>query len=607
MDRTSKINWKYIILFEIVLGILIFYMPTRMSHNNTIYAIGQLHAYDAELYHNNPTIVTGEASPRMALEFLVAECMKIFGMQWETAAFLMLYFGLVPLAYAVVNLSIKLFKDGNYHILAICFGLLVGTNAEMGMAHFGNMSASLGSGAGLAFSFAAISEVIGKRKRWDLAWVWAILALVFHIHEGIYGGGVLCILWIFEWLEEKKPNWKALRLGILWFIVVLAFSLPSLMTAEANMTSELFVYIYAILRTPHHMVPSRWGVKMIVMYFLLLLYPAAFWIYQMKDKKDKNIKVRTIEIALCLLAWLAVVVIEWLFIEVCPIAAIASLMIPKFFKYISFLSLIVYMKVIAGYFKQGNYEWGVLIFLFAMMAPSVSSEADFVFVFVSFLCLLGVQWYFAKNDNDILKLAFTITYILILGTRLGTLPAALLITFPFLLWGNQYMKKPALRIVGIVMAELVLFMVIGFHKFYTIEGRRLQWITPHKYVTASMTEEAYDLAIDFKLSTDVNEQFISDPDKAVTDWFQLVSRRSTYVSWKNIPSSKGAMQIWYDRYLEIDNLFDKDVSEVYELMKSRNVSYILVPDEFFGIYDSSELFEISLMSKEDAYRIYSAK
>ena len=122
-----------------------------------------------------------------------------------------------------------------------------------------------------------------------------------------------------------------------------------------------------------------------------------------------------------------------------------------------------------------------------------------------------------------------------------------------------------------------------------------------------MTEEAYDLAIDFKSSTDADEQFISDPDKPVTDWFQLVSRRSTYVSWKNIPSSKGAMQIWYDRYLEISNLFDKDVSEVYHLMENQDISYILVPNEFFDIYDSSELFEMSFMSKEDAYRIYCIK
>ena len=607
MSKTSKINWKYIILFEIVLGLLIFYMPAKMSHNNTIYAIGQLHAYDAELYNNNPTIVTGEESPRMALEFLVAGCMKIFGMSWETVAVLLLYLGLVPLAYAVVNLSIKLFEEEHYQILAVCFGLLVGTIAEMGMAHFGNMSASLGSGAGLAFSFAAISEVIGKKKRWDLAWVWAIFALVFHIHEGIYGGGILCILWIFEWLEGKKPNWKALRLGILWFIVVLAFSLPSLMTAETSMTSEMFVYIYAILRTPHHMVPSHWGIKMIVMYFLLLLYPAAFWLYRMKVENDKKIKVRTIEIALCLFAWLAVVAVEWLFIEVYPVAAVASLMIPKFFKYISFLSLIVYMKVIAGYFKQGKYEWGVLIFLFSMVAPSVKTESDFVFGFVSFLCLLGAQWYFDKNDNRTLKLTFAIIYILILGMRLGTLPAALLIIAPFALWEGKNIKKPVLKIASIVLVELVLITVIGYHKFYAIDGHKLQWITPHKYITASMTEEAYDLAIDFKSSTDADEQFISDPDKPVTDWFQLVSRRSTYVSWKNIPSSKGAMQIWYDRYLEISNLFDKDVSEVYHLMENQDISYILVPNEFFDIYDSSELFEMSFMSKEDAYRIYCIK
>ena len=156
MGKTFKVNWKYIILFQIVLGILIFYMPAKMSHNNTIYAVGQLHAYDADLYGNNPAIVTGEGSPRMALEFLTAGLMKLFGMQWETVAVLLLYLGLFPLAYAVVNLSAKLFEDKYVQILAVAFGLLLGTIAEMGMAHFGNMSASLGSGAGLAFSFAAV-------------------------------------------------------------------------------------------------------------------------------------------------------------------------------------------------------------------------------------------------------------------------------------------------------------------------------------------------------------------------------------------------------------------------------------------------------------------
>lgn len=607
MNKTSKINWRYIILFQIVLGILIFYMPSKMSHNNTIYAVGQLHAYDGELYGNNPAIVTQEGSPRMALEYLVTGCMKLFGMEWETVAVLLLYLGLFPLAYAAVNLSVKLFEDKYARILAIALGLLLGTTAEMGMAHFGNMSASLGSGAGLAFSFAAISEVVGKKRRWDLAWVWAVLALVFHIHEGIYGGGILCILWIFQWIEDKKPDWKALRLGILWFAVVLAFSLPALITAKAEMTSELFVYIYAILRTPHHMVPSRWGFKMILMYFLLLVYPASFWIFQMREQQDKKIKVRMVEIALCLFAWLAVVGVEWLFIEVYPVAALASLMIPKFFKYISFLSLIVYMKVIADYFRQGKYDRGILIFLFAMTAPSVSTEADFALVFISFLCLILAQQYFSRNDNDTMKLIFTMVYILVFGARLGTLPMALLIVVPFLMRESGVRKSSGLKAAGIILAELVLITVAGFGRFYTIDGQKIALMTPQRYVMASMSEEAYDLAVEFGLSTDKDEMFISDPDKPLTDWFQLVSRRSAYVSWKNIPSSKGAMQIWYDRYLETDNLFEKDVPTVYELMKDRGISYILVPGEFFDIYDESELFELSSVSEKDAYRIYRAE
>ncbi len=607
MGKSFKINWKYIILFQIVLGILIFYMPAKMSHNNTIYAVGQLHAYDADLYGSNPAIVTGEGSPRMALEFLTAGLMKLFGMQWETVAVLLLYLGLFPLAYAVVNLSAKLFEDKYVQILAVAFGLLLGTIAEMGMAHFGNMSASLGSGAGLAFSFAAISEVIGKKKRWDLAWVWAVFALIFHIHEGIYGGGILCVLWIFEWIEAKKPNWKELRLGILWFIVVLAFSLPALMTAKADMASEMFVYIYAILRTPHHMVPSRWGFKMILMYFLLLVYPAAFWVFQMKETQDKKIRVRIVEIMLCLFIWLAVVLVEWLFIEVHPVASVASLMIPKFFKYISFLSLIVYMKVIADYFQQGKYEWGVLLFLFSMTAPSVSKEADFAVVFVSFLCLLLAQWYFSKNDNNTLKLIFTLIYILVLGTRLGALPTALLILVPFMIWENGTVKSSGLKMIRVILVELVLIIVVGFQKFYTIEGHKISLMTPQRYVEASISKEAYDLAVEFGLGTDADEMFVSDPDKALTDWFQLVSRRSAYVSWKNIPSSKGAMQIWYDRYLETDNLFEKDASTVYELMKTRGISYILVSGDFFDIYDNSELFEPAFMSEADAYRIYRAE
>ena len=105
--------------------------------------------------------------------------------------------------------------------------------------------------------------------------------------------------------------------------------------------------------------------------------------------------------------------------------------------------------------------------------------------------------------------------------------------------------------------------------------------------------------------TKVNEGFLSDPLDENAGWLQFLSERNCYVLWKTTPSSSAAIEEWYNRYLKVVGLHNKDNNEIIEIMKETNNDYILVPEKYKAKYINDNRF-IKLLDELE-YSIFRLK
>lgn len=141
--------------------------------------------------------------------------------------------------------------------------------------------------------------------------------------------------------------------------------------------------------------------------------------------------------------------------------------------------------------------------------------------------------------------------------------------------------------------------------YYFNDDGQIVYETGNNFLISAMGADLANLAENFRDSTLNSENFIADPDdKNGAGWFQIVSQRNCYVIYKVIPSSKSTVKEWYDRYMETQNIFEKDIGDIINIMSKREIDYILVNKENFEKIDSSNQFSVYLKCETDSYRIY---
>ena len=159
---------------------------------------------------------------------------------------------------------------------------------------------------------------------------------------------------------------------------------------------------------------------------------------------------------------------------------------------------------------------------------------------------------------------------------------------------------------AIISICLLVFSCYGKLIYRDDEAFRL--ISGKQVLVNSMGADAYELAIGFKSMTDPTDEFMADPNHTVTaGWFQIVSERNCYVLKKVIPSSKSTVDDWYDRYMRIENIFDKEPDDIKKMLSDSGIDYLLVNSDWFEKFDSVEEFSIFMRAGQDSLRIYKLK
>lgn len=584
----NKYYWINIIL---IYCIFMSFITVKIDNNNFIYGIEHLHQYDQSLFENNPLI--GEITPRCFMNIVVSGIMRIFNVSWVTVAVAFLFISIVPYAFAITRLCFNLFPNRET-IMSMLLTILLLFNVTGGLALTTSIvMGSMGIGIGIGFALWAISFVLGDKKNWDAAWILIGISAFWHVHEGIWGGVLLCVIFLVDLQKSHfRAELKNLRVIWIWILSVLANTLPALIKAESlNISNREFVNIYAKERIAWHLWVSSFGWDNIFYFFMLLVFPIILYaFFLLTEKRQSEIKKFLYKSFVLLFTWIGAILFEFVFTEMIPIATVPTLFVTKYLKFISTLAIILYVKLVYELCLSNKIDLAFSCYLFAYTAKNLKGYA----VIALILLMLLMKYYpkIKKNNLHIINLILILIlhnwmYDFSWQTSLLILIGCLIELLPIL-----FTKKEILYYAVSMVFILSCPVIAAYGRLYDYQSKKLAPITPDDYLIASTREGICELASQFRQITDKNEIFLCDPNDENGGWFQILSQRNCYNLWKTIPASKAKIKQWYDCYLKVKDLFNKDLSEIEAIMREIQCDYILVPVWEQKKFSESENFEM---------------
>lgn len=576
-------------------------------------------------------------SPRYIVDTVFKILMYFNNGDWAGAALIWIYLGAIIQALGIANFAHRI-SERYQMVVAPLFTLLIAYCNNF-LANFNLIAlASISIGVAVAFSFLSISFLIGKRRDYKKAWLFATCVIMCHVHEGIYCCAVIFLFLFVDCLIQRrillKENWT-----IVFAVIALAVVVgPSLLTDAMDISNVDFVNIYASFRHPHHLVPSTWGTDII--YKTIWIDVCLFLLSVTANAKMKMEGQRffVYEAMALVMAWIVAISLMYGFTEIKPIAFVATLFLSKFFKYVLLVALAWNVKSAVELREHGDYISSYLYIFFALFASSYELKRIGLIALTIFL-VMNVEDCFISLEktlipSKILLIADSCFFIFIICVKQETLGMKFgsLLNFVFSVKSTivgamiHGLEKGLIIILVFFSVEVIAYLMkksLGGYKLLcaivccwmvgiTLLGRIVLYDNESVSITngeralrASMGDDLYEIAEDFKEQTDITTEFLADPDDTTnTGWFQIVSQRNCYVVKKVIPSSKSRVNDWYNRYLQARALHEKNGEEIEKLMNSAGLEYVLIGAEYYPILDGAEKFSVFLRSTTDSFRVY---
>lgn len=614
MKKRLDIDMHIIITFLICVGFSFLYYTANISEDNMNYAIEEIHHFNPSIFENNIGILDNGYSPRYLANSIISLMMNVFQLSWEGAATVIIRFNYILYGIAAANAAYRI-SSKNYILYGVLLVSMLQRSA-MGSVGFGTSGAmDVFLGTGLPLALLAISFVVGKNKNWTAAWILASLAGVMHVHEGMWGGCVVGVIWLAQVLCEKKIKWKSLFALPIYIITMLVIAVPALLSEEV-VDNNAFVDIYAFFRTPHHLVPTTWGIKAILICFGLIALPVILVVlFKLLNRKNSELLKEEFYIgASMVILWTGILILEIYATVINPNATIITMYITKCFKFVIFVSALLILKLSDYCFENKSYismallcgiivcgepyyKWTfiMVIMLLAFIVSGIEkrlwdrgkqgfSETMEMFVWVGVLS--GV----VLMDRD--KVFFIICFCAILFL--------IKFVYPYIVQNSKKLSKYVLCVVTCI---LVLYSLNG--KIFQISMQGVSRISGMQCLKNTTGDDLYQLSLDFQKVTNSKDVFLADPYNGMAGWIQIISQRNCYALHKCMPSSKAAVIEWYDRIQETSGLPQMYGKQVSDLLRAIDLEYVLILPEQFETIESSGEFEVVV--KNAAAGIYRLK
>lgn len=603
------IDWQVIILFLACIGFSFLFCSAGINADNMNYAIEEIHQYDKNIFANNIGLMEAAYSPRYFSNVFVSVLMRLFGKGWSAVGTLIIRFNFVLYGLTAANAAYRVSEKNR-----LLYGLLLVScinRSTLGNLAFGLWGAQdVFLGTGIPLALLGITFVIGESRRWTAAWICLALAGVMHVHEGMWGGALAGVIWTAGLIYTKQADWKALKGLPVYVITMLFATVPNLLHGEA-VDNDAFVNIYAFIRTPHHLIPTYWGIKQISVCFFIICIPVLFILLKRIKEKNRNLFGTEFYTAIgMIILWLCILGIEIYGTLINPNAVIITMYVTKCFKYVTFVTMLSLIKLADVCIEKKAYISGVLIIGILLSGHLYFKLTIVLFIALAMINLSGIEnklWLSNQTYvQEIMKTAVWLAVItvmaaiydgkteLFVSAMYGVLFAVHFVV-PYLNYKRVFY--------GISCGAVFILLLISIHgSVFRISSHGIQYISGEECLINTMGTDLYQLALEFKAGTDNEDEFLADPYNEKAGWVQLVSQRSCYAIYKNTPSSKKAVIQWYDRIMKTASMKDMNGEQLSGLLKNINLEYVLVYPEQYELADTSNQLEVFV--KNDAAAIY---
>lgn len=604
---------------SLALLLTLFDIYSDMSHV-LLYAVNQIRAYDHSLFEGNLLTCENVISPRYIYDNLFGILMHLTSGEWGNVALMMIYLGAVLQAIAIATIGYRMDRKYQIFISAIFTSVMLFYSDRI--ASFDlivNPCSSIC--VSLGFSLLSLSFLIGKNKNYNVAWIFVTCAAVFHIHEGLYCFFVVLIVALADSLSQKKLLIRENSVAIVTIITLLIVAIPNMLTDSTELSSIDFVRIYAYIKHPHHLVPSRSSI-ICSLFINISLFAFSILVYTVINDYG-NRKRCFYEGGMLIAMQIIAMIVMDVFTKIKPSITVVTLMIPKLSKYVYFWFCVQAIEAVIVVRRRKSVASALLLLCFIRFS---SSMPWFSLIFVSSLTLIiiGIEHALLRNSETVSQKRYS--DVVCAFSIVGLLLSALSVLF----------KNPSLAHVLKILPQLILiFMLIvsiknstsskrcGF--FYllicvccmvglifqriAIRGGRFELPNQERVLKRNAGNEVFDLATMYRNKTDKNATFLdcTDEEGTMGMFFQQISQRNIYFAKGFIPSFKCKIGEWYRRYMQTRDLWNKTCDEIRAIMSAEGIPYVLVSKSDYLKLDTSSGFSVFIKSPNDTLRIYELK
>lgn len=619
MNKKIKINKKnlynFIFLLLISLTIMSLFSIDHLNEDNCNYAVEEIHYFNSKIFKGNISTIGMEFSPRYYANMSMTFLIKLFNSDWYEASFGLIKINYILYALVTTVIAIK-FSKKNRLVICLIMSLCFMTPSLINIAFGLDFSPDIFLGTAAPLSYLSLVCVLGRKKYWMVAWILAILATFLHVHEGFWTAFFLGTIWVATCFADKKINLKILSYILIYLFFLSLIVFPTL-SNQVYVDGNYFTQIYVYMRTPHHLLLSYIGKWEIIKSTILLLFIILILFFNIfKYQKYKNIKRIIFSIYFLSILYISLYVVHYFSTEIFKIPFIITMYIPKSFRFFTFLGIINCIILGMRKIKKGMYLRGTILLIIPLI-PNLSTDNSNYYIVLTLLILIFIlekfkpKGFIIKNRyyRKIAKFFVYLFIILLIYKRYFYLFDNLKLLYIGILFYEfiyPYIKN--IKIKSIILITVLILFISAFYnsmkgKVFNVDG--YQCISGLEYAQKATDLELYELAIQFKNITNLDEGFLADPYAVYPNYFQLFSERNCYVLYKNTPSQKHLIIEWYEKIEKVKNVSEASAERLKELLKDINVKYILLTEDRFNVVEESNYFEEVI--KNEKYGIFKLK
>jgi hypothetical protein len=614
--NTTEKLFEVIFIFLISLTIVSLFSSLNLNEDNCNYAIEEIHCFNDKIFQGNINTIGIEFSPRYYANMFMAFLIRLFNSSWYEISFWLIKINYILYSLVATTVAIKFFKK-NRLIVALIMSLCLMTSSLISIAFGLDFSPDVFLGTAAPLALLALVCVLGRKKYWMIAWILTILATFLHIHEGFWVAFLIGVIWLAICFADKKINIKILGYIFIYLLLLLVIVLPTF-NNQIHVDEDYFTKIYVYIRTPHHLLLSYIGKWQIIKSTFLLFVVFIIFFNIFKFKKYNNIKRINFSIYFLLISYIFLYSTHYLSTELFKIPLIVTMYIPKSFRFFTFLGIISYIILGMRKIKRKMYLRGVILLTIPLI-PNLSTDNNNYYIFLVLLTLFFIlekfnfKNFIVKNKyyEDIARfLVYIFIFLLIFKRYVYLFDKLKYIYIGILLYEFIFSYIKEIKVKIFIFITMSFLFLLSFYnsiegKIFNITENGYKYISGLEYAQKATDIELYNLAIEFKEKTELDDSFVSDPYSSYPNYFQLFSERNCYVLYKNTPSQKHLVIQWYERVQKVKNINELNEEELKKLLEDINVKYILLTEDRFNVVEESNYFEEVI--KNEKYGIFKLK